>query len=162
MFGQELHNINHGKLAQIPIMRQLNPFIDDSGILRMNGRVGNADILEQKTAIILPPKHHLTLLIIRHAHEQVKHGGVQMTLRKLREKFWIIHARRQVQALLHKCVTCFCFRKDLMKQKMAELPNFRTEQARPFAFVGCDYAGPYDIKIVYMPHHQSVAFAIGQ
>lgn len=81
MVGQELHNVSHGKLAQIPIMQQHNPFIDELGILRMNGRVGNADILEQKTAIILPPKHHLTLLITRHAHEQVKHGGVQMTIR---------------------------------------------------------------------------------
>lgn len=145
MFGQELLDVSHGKLTQIPAIRQLSPFIDECGILRMNGRVGNADILEQKTAMILPAKHHLTLLIIRHAHEEVKHG-VQLTLRKLRDKFWIIHARRQVQALIHKCVVCFRFRKALMKQKMAELPNFRTEQARPFAFVGCDYAGPYDIK----------------
>lgn len=113
----------------------------------MNGRVGNADLLEQKTAIILPAKNHLTMLIIRHAHEQVLHGGVQLTLRNLREKFWIIHARTQVQGLIYKCVRCFRFRKQLMQQKMAELPSFRTEQARPFAFTGCDYAGFFEIKV---------------
>lgn len=146
MFNQDIYSLQHGGWARTPILRQLNPFIDAHGILRMNGRVGNADLREQKTAIILPPKHKLTELIIREAHKEVLHGGVQLTLRKLREKFFIIHARSQVQSIIHKCVNCFRFRKERMQQQMAELPSFRTEQARPFAFVGCDYAGFFEIK----------------
>lgn len=146
IFDTEIENISHNKLANISTIRQLNPFIDEHGILRMNGRVGNTDILEQKTAIILPPKHHLTTLIIRDAHHEVLHGGTQLTLRKLREKWWIIHARKQTQTIIHKCMRCFRFRKSLMQQKMADLPLFRTERSRPFAFVGCDYAGPFHLK----------------
>lgn len=70
-----------------------------------------------------------------------------MTLRKIREQFWIIHARAQVKSIVHKCLVCFRYRKRIMlKQQMAELPLFRTEQARPFTFVGCDYAGYFEIK----------------
>lgn len=147
MFGRDIHSISQNGWSHTPTIRQFNPFVDENGILRMNGRVGNADLLEQKTAIIIPAQHHFTTLMIRDAHDEVMHGGVQLTLRKLREKFWIIHARRQVQKTIHKCVRCFRFRKQFMQQKMADLPKFRTEQARPFAFVGCDYAGPFEIKV---------------
>lgn len=146
-FAQDIHNIRHDREAMSSVMRQLCPFIDEHSILRMRGRVGNEDLREQKTAIILPAQHLFTTLLMRYAHEEVLHGGVQLTLRYLREQFWIIHGRNEVKKLIHKCVTCFRYRKRFMKQKMAELPSFRTEQARPFAFVGCDYAGPFQIKL---------------
>lgn len=144
--SEDIHGIKHKNRAVTHSVQQLNPFIDGDGVLRMNGRVGNADIMHQKTAIILPAKHRFTEMVILDAHESVWHGGVQLTLRKLRDTFWIIHARTQVKKLVHKCVTCFRDRKQLMGQKMADLPYFRTEQARPFAFVGCDYAGFFQLK----------------
>lgn len=99
----------------------------------MNGRVGNAECMQQKISIILPSNSKFVLLIIRHAHEiQSLHGGVQLTLRTLRERFWII--------------ICYRNKKLLLQQQMAELPSYRTQQARPFTSVGCDYAGPYNIK----------------
>lgn len=146
MFAADIDSIKRKNKASTSVMQQLSPFIDSAGVLRMNGRVGNADIMHQKTAIILPDKHHFTKLIIEEAHTDVLHGGVQLTLRKLRDTYWIIHARSQVQKVVHKCITCFRDRKPMMGQKMADLPPFRTEQARPFAFVGCDYAGFFHIK----------------
>lgn len=146
VFAKEIQSIQRSGSVNSPTIQQLNPFIDSDGILRMNGRVGNADIAHQRTAIILPATHHYTRLIIQHTHESVGHGGVQLTLRKLRDDYWIIHARNQVKKLIHKCITCFRDRKPMMKQKMADLPSFRTEQVRPFAFVGCDYAGFFQVK----------------
>lgn len=146
-FAKELHEIRHGNTPRSSTLMQLCPFIDEAGVLRMNGRVGNADIMSQKMAIVLPSQHPFTLLLIRHTHEkEVMHGGVQLTLRKLREQFWIIHGRNQVKKLIHGCVVCFRYKKILMKQKMADLPSFRVEGNRPFAFVGCDYAGFFEIK----------------
>lgn len=146
-YHKEICDIRRNSQCHSPAISQLTPFIDERGILRMNGRVGNADMIEQKTAIILPSKHWFTTLLIRDAHESVLHGGVQLTLRKLRDQFWIVHARNQVKKHVHECVICFRYRKRLMKQRMAELPLFRTEQIRPFAFVGCDYAGFFEIKV---------------
>lgn len=34
-----------------------------------------------------------------------------------------------------------------LKQQMGMLPAFLTEQARPFAFVGCDYTGHFEVKL---------------
>ncbi|XP_055326358.1 uncharacterized protein LOC129580173, partial [Sitodiplosis mosellana] len=117
-------------------LAKLNPFLDREGLLRMNGRVNNDDIAAQKTALILPAHSHFTELLIRYTHANVLHGGVQLTLRALRERFWIIHARTAVKSIIHKCVTCIRFNKSLLKQKMAELPITRTQQFRPFAFTG--------------------------
>lgn len=146
VFAKDINGIQRKQKAVTPNIQQLNPFIDSDGILRMNGRVGNADLLHQRTAQILPATHHFTKLIMLDAHEFVLHGGVQLTLRKLRDDYWIIHARNQVKKLIHKCITCFRDRKPLMGQKMADLPSFRTELVKPFAFVGCDYAGFFQLK----------------
>lgn len=145
-FAKDINGIQRKNNAVTPSIQQLNPFIDSDGILRMNGRVGNADMLHQRMARILPASHHFTQLVILDAHESVLHGGVQLTLRKLRDDYWIIHARNQVKKLIHKCITCFRERKPMMGQKMADLPSFRTESAKPFAFVGCDYAGFFQLK----------------
>lgn len=53
----------------------LDPF-SDKGILRVGGRLNNADIPEDsKHPTILPCKRHVTTLIIRHTHEQLGHVG---------------------------------------------------------------------------------------
>lgn len=147
-FALEIDRIKSNRsLPKGNILLKLNPFIDEKGYLRMNGRVGNAELLQQKTSIILPAKSKFVLLIIRYAHQhQTLHGGMQLTLRALRERFYIIHARSQVGKTLNRCMICYRFKKHLLKQQMAELPSFRTQQAKPFSFVGCDYAGPFKIK----------------
>lgn len=145
-FAQDINEIRHSNSPRSTVLMQLCPFIDQAGVLRMNGRVGNADMLEQKTAIILPANHHFTTLLIRHTHEELLHGGVQITMQKLRERFWIVQGRNRVKQLIFKCVQCFRYKKRLMKQKMADLPSYRIEQNRPFAHVGCDFAGFFEIK----------------
>lgn len=148
-FAHEISKLKTNKsLPRGSMLIKLSPFIDNEGILRMNRRVVNAELLNQKTAIILPPKSRLVILIIRNAHEhQAKHGGVQLTLRSLRNRFWIIHARSQVNKLIRRCISCYRSKKYLITQKMADLPPFRTLPARPFTFTGCDFAGPFQIKL---------------
>lgn len=51
-----------------------------------------------------------------------------------------------MKSLIHKCVVCFRYLKRLLTQQMGLLPSFRTQQSRPFTYVGCDYAGPFHIK----------------
>lgn len=112
----------------------------------MNGRVGNAVMRRQSTAIILPDRHVFTNLVIKDAHEEVLHGGIQITMRKLRDDFSIIHARSRVKYLTRRCLVCYRYRMRPLSQQMGRLPLFRTEQARSFAFVGCDFTGHYHLK----------------
>ena len=78
------------KMRRTSHIYRLDPFIAD-GILRVGGRLSNADISEDsKHPIILPRKSHVTTLIIRHAHEQLGHVGRGHVLSRLREKYWIV------------------------------------------------------------------------
>ena len=64
---------------------QFGLFLDDVGIWRCKGRLGNADIPQStKYPILLNQSHHVTLLIVCECHEIVKHGSVKETLTELR------------------------------------------------------------------------------
>lgn len=60
-FEKEILMINKKvELPKISKLLQLDPTIDDSGILRVGGRLTNASIpFESKHPIILDPKHYL-------------------------------------------------------------------------------------------------------
>ena len=64
---------------------RLDPFVD-RGLLRVGGRLNHADIPEEsKHPVILLRKSHVTMLIIRHTHEQLGHAGRGHVLAKLRD-----------------------------------------------------------------------------
>ena len=62
------------------LLRQLNPFLDEDGLLRVGGRLNNASLsYNEKHPAILPKHSLLTRLLIRSAHQQTLHGGPQLT-----------------------------------------------------------------------------------
>lgn len=124
------------------------PFIDLNGILRVGGRLVNANIsYDEKHPIILPGKHFVTKLIINMHHLDKGHGGVQLTTRSVRERYWIIGGRNAIRQVVFGCVTCTRYRKDATaKQKMAPLVENRVNVERPFTHVSLDYCGPFEVK----------------
>lgn len=55
----------------------LNPFIDKDGLMRVGGRLRNANVnFDHKHPLILPEKHALTTLIIRYTHVQQLHAAL--------------------------------------------------------------------------------------
>lgn len=125
----------------------LDPYLDDNAILRVGGRLQEAHLThDMKHPIILPPSGHLTWLITYNAHNQTFHGGVQLTLQFLRQRYWIVHGRSTVKKQLHRCTICFRFRKQTAIQKMGNLPSIRLQQSRPFAYTGIDFAGFFECK----------------
>ncbi|GFS66872.1 integrase catalytic domain-containing protein [Trichonephila clavipes] len=57
----------------------LNPFLDCSNILRVGGRLRHANLAYgHKHPILLPKRHILTDLIVRHYHEILLHAGTQL------------------------------------------------------------------------------------
>lgn len=54
--------------SKIPLSK-LNPFLDEDGLLRVGGRLKRADLsYPEKNPVILPGKHHVSALLIRHYH----------------------------------------------------------------------------------------------
>ena len=125
----------------------LDPFIDDEGLLRVGGRLRQSSLpLEEKHPFILPAKHHVTQLLMRHFHESVRHQGRVFTEGAIRQGgYWIINSKRAVSSYIFNCVPCKKLRGSFEYQKMSDLPVDRIEQATPFSYVGVDVFGPWQV-----------------
>ena len=92
-------------------------------LLRVGGRLRRASIPEDaKHQVIVPKRHHVTELIVRHYHEMSGHSGREYVLSLLRGKFWVIEANSAVRRLLGRCVDCRRRQGSRGEQKMADLP----------------------------------------
>ncbi|GFU55148.1 integrase catalytic domain-containing protein [Trichonephila clavipes] len=88
-------------------LRNLNPFIDSDGLLRVGGRLSNSDIpYVNKHPAILPGNHNLTVQIILHFHRKNLHTGAS--------------------SLLHYPTPCY------LSQLMGNLPRDRVVLDYPF------------------------------
>jgi hypothetical protein len=84
-------------------LRALNPLSDNAGLIRVGGRLNNADISYDQKHPILLPKHQVTQLIIKEEHESHLHAGPTATLAAIRLKFWPLAGRNQVRQVIRKC-----------------------------------------------------------
>eukprot|EP00794_Sanderia_malayensis_P001858 gene1858-2096_t len=63
--------------------------MDDNGVWRCSGRIPGYN------PIFLPKSSRLVASLIQQSHEKTLHGGVSMTLREMRRKFWVLKPRSQ-------------------------------------------------------------------
>lgn len=76
--------------------------------------------------VILPKNDHISLLLVRHYHAQVKHQGRDLTEGTVRAAgFWLLGGKRLINSVLHKCVTCRRLRGKMQEQCMADFPQER-------------------------------------
>lgn len=128
-------------------LSSLNPFIDKDGILRVGGRLLNANIaFGTKHPIVLPKKHKYTILLIEFEHKRNFHAGCQATLSFVRQKYWPLNGREAVRSVIRKCVTCFKVNPPIISNQMGNLPEVRVTPSRVFLNSGVDYAGPFLLK----------------
>lgn len=90
-FIDEMSDMQKGKtLSKKSKLINLSPFLDDKGILRVGGRLKNANIpYSAKNQMLLPHDHFVTKLIITSIHLTCLHGGPKLTESVLRQKYWI-------------------------------------------------------------------------
>ncbi|XP_049918800.1 uncharacterized protein LOC126401515 [Epinephelus moara] len=128
-------------------IKNLDPFIDDQGLLRVGGRIREADLSQaEKNPLIVPGQHHVASLIVKHCHEQTLHQGRLYTEGAVRSAgWWIVGGKRRVSNVIHHCVKCRRLRAPLCVQKMANLPAQRLSTDPPFTNVGLDVFGPWNV-----------------
>ncbi|XP_041926339.1 uncharacterized protein LOC121690066 isoform X1 [Alosa sapidissima] len=147
-FVKEFEALERGK--QVPLnscLRSLNPILQ-ADLLRLGGRLKNADVaIEQNNPVILPKEHHVSLLLTRYHHAQVKHQGRHLTEGAVRAAgLWILGGKRLVNSTIHKCITCRRLRGRMQEQQMADLPAERLTTCPPFTYVGLDVFGPWHVS----------------
>ncbi|XP_071043466.1 uncharacterized protein [Parasteatoda tepidariorum] len=147
-FPTEVSYLSTGK--QLPSNNKLiplTPFFDDSGIIRVGGRLKNSLLPESKKhPILLPKTDHIVNLLITDYHLKLLHAGPQLLLATLREKFWILSARDAVRRVVRTCIPCFRNRPRLAEQIMGDLPESRVCPSSIFQRTGLDFAGPFLIR----------------
>ncbi|CAK9799110.1 hypothetical protein ANTPLA_LOCUS1901 [Anthophora plagiata] len=147
-FAQELRDLNQGNpINKKSKLLNLAPFIDESALIRVGGRLKHAPISYScKHPILLPRNHHVTDLIIRNEHFNHWHAGIQATLNAVRQRYWPIDGKNLTRKLIHHCINCFKANPKLPEYIMGNLPRNRVTQARPFENAGIDYCGPFLLK----------------
>lgn len=147
-FGKDIECIkNDKKLTRTSVILKLSPIIDIEGLLRVGGRLDRANLTnEERHPLILPRSHHVTALIVKHLHNEVKHQGRHFTHGMVRSKgYWIVGGKRLVNKIIHQCIKCRKLRGKQQHQKMADLPVQRVTPAPPFTYVGLDVFGPWQL-----------------
>ncbi|GBM66014.1 hypothetical protein AVEN_39181-1 [Araneus ventricosus] len=128
-------------------IKNLNPFLDDNGILRVGGRIQNSSVnFDQKHPIILPDKNNFTKIVIQYFHLKNMHLGQQNLLYCVRREFWPLNGRSICRKIVHSCITCFKAKPLTNDQIMGSLPKERVNVNSPFNCTGIDFCGPFFIK----------------
>lgn len=117
-------------------------------LLRVGGRITRSGLgVKETNPIILPGKHHVTTLLVRHHHEKVNHQGRHFTEGAVRESgLWIVGAKRCIGKVISKCVTCKRLRGKFEEQIISDLPADRLQVEPPFSYVGVDMFGPWEVS----------------
>lgn len=147
-FKQDLADLKaKGYIRKSSRLSSLTPFLDENKIIRVGGRINNANYNFDKThPILLPEKHPLTMLLLTSEHLKLFHCGPQMLLASIREKFWPLSGRNAAKQVVRNCIVCFKCQPVPTNQIMGSLPKDRITRAPPFFNTGVDYAGPFMIK----------------
>lgn len=140
---QELKMIKHAQrqCAQSPSFtddkEQLNLQLNQDGVWKCHGRI------QGEFPIFLSDNSPFTSEVVRHAHLSTLHGGVSLTMAKVRERFWVPRLRRLAKNVIKHCWGCKRFHAvPLSAPPTGNLPVERTQGTTPFNVIGVDFAGP--------------------
>ena len=149
-FVEELNALAAQKdLRSKSSLLELSPTTDDKGLLRVEGRIGRAELpYDHKHLVILPSKHPQTEGIIRAFHYRHLHMGTDMVFSQLRQHYWIIRGREAVKRMARECEICVRERMKPSHQQMADVPKERLAVYKPpFCHTAVDYFGPIEVGL---------------
>ncbi|GFS65291.1 integrase catalytic domain-containing protein [Trichonephila clavipes] len=122
-------------------------FIDNDNILRVKSKITERnDESSFLYPILLPDKCEFTKLLIRSIHKKNCHAGIQIMQSLIRERFWIIRARKTIKSILNECFICARFKVKSLSSGPSPLPPDRVNDCAIFEVVGIDLAGPLFLK----------------
>ncbi|XP_070067139.1 uncharacterized protein [Drosophila virilis] len=132
------------------LLFKCSPYVDDSGILRIKGRIDNIEGVEVcvKRPIILPRRHQLTYLLVEFYHRRYHHLHNEIVVNELRQRYWVCGLRALVREVFNTCPAYRIRRARPKPPGMGDLPIERlSPYTPPFTYTGVDYFSPYDIVV---------------
>ncbi|XP_062712864.1 uncharacterized protein LOC134289986 [Aedes albopictus] len=138
------------KLENSSPIKQLSPFLDEFGVIRMQGRTEACALApyDARSPVILPKNHRVTELLVDWYHKRLGHHNSETVVNEIRQRYDISALRTMVRQVTKQCQWCTVYKEHPVVPKMAPLPEARvTPFVRSFSLVGIDYFGPFLIKI---------------
>jgi hypothetical protein len=115
---------------------QLNLQLNGEGVLECRGRI------DGHYPIFLPQDHLFTRKLVEQVHLTTLHGGVAMTMAKIRDHYWVPKLRQLVKRVRSDCWGCKRFRVQSYENPLpGNLPTTRTQGTTPLEVLGVDFAG---------------------
>lgn len=144
---QELRMIRHAQRQSAQSSRfaddkgRLNLQLNQDGVWKCHGRI------QGELPTFLPDNSTFASEVVRHAHLSTLHGGISLTMAKVRERFWVPRLRRLAKNVIRNCWGCKRFHAvPLRAPPTGNLPVERTQGTTPFNVIGVDFAGPIKYK----------------
>ena len=126
------------------------PFISDDGVIRANGRLANANELEEnlQTPVILSGKKPITFLTLRDIHNHNGHTGLDHCRFIVQQSFIVISLRSTLRTIINRCFDSRRQKAVALQPQTAPLPDFRNPNTENFIFqnTGVNFFGPFAIK----------------
>ena len=115
---------------------QLNLQENDEVILECRGRI------QGMYPIFIPDDCEFAVKLVEEAHRTSLHGGVGLTIAKIREEYWIPRLRRLTKRVIKSCHGCKRFQaRAFASPPPGLLPKERTQGTTAFEVVGVDFSG---------------------
>ncbi len=106
-------------LSNNSCLKSLRPFLDAHGLIRVGGRICNAELAySTKHPIVLHGKHPITHLILESEHQRMMHAGPNLLCASICLRFHIISLRKTVRSVTKRCVTCRRYSKRVSSQQL--------------------------------------------
>lgn len=147
-FSSEYYNLkNRTSLERTSSLLSLNPFLDEHGVMRSNGRLADSLLsYNERHPVIVPTKSRFCHLFLEFIHKLFLHAEHQLMIRSIRQEYYIPRLKPVVKNCIFRCKTCVIARQKVCQQIMAALPPERCSLSVPFHITGIDFAGPFQVK----------------
>ena len=97
---------NEDLVAKSSPLAGLTPYLDDEGLLRVQGRLQFSSLPPDEKHPILIPKSHFAVLLISFQHFIMKHAGVSTLISPVQKSYWVFGLRRIAKRVKRMCVSC--------------------------------------------------------
>lgn len=113
----ELFGITRTSFQSRVQIAQTNHYIYNFHIIRVGGRLDNADIPEnRKQEFLIPKNRNLVNTFVHHLHVSNYHSGPKALVPFIRRNFWLIGARSLARKLFRSCYNYTRYRPKLLKK----------------------------------------------
>ena len=138
-----------GPRSEIPIITQLNLFLDKDGLLRVQSKMRKLRAsYNERCPVLLAKDSPITKAIIWDLHSRtLKHAGAYKVLAHFRKEFYIPSAFATVRKILDECLLCKRSHGRCIKLNQNAYRDFRINPEKiPFRNCMVDHIGPFSVR----------------